>query len=201
MLKRTLIIAAAAASLAVLPGLASAQRTASAVFAGGCFWTTEYQLEKIPGVISATSGFSGGQKANPTYNEVVRGNTGHLEAVRVVYDPSKVSYRQLADQFWRTIDPTDDHGQACDKGFNYRTAIFYANDAERQAALASKAAVDTGARKGRIVTQIRAAAPFYAAGPEHQDYAKRNPQDYARYARGCGRDQILARVWADSPRA
>ena len=193
-------IAVIALGLAVLPGLANAQKTATAIFAGGCFWTTEYQLEKMPGVIRAESGFTGGTKRNPTYKEVVAGGTGHLESVRVTYDPSKTSYRQLVDQFWRTIDPTDQRGQICDFGSSYRTAVFYSNEAEREAALASKAAIDTGSRKGRIATELRAAQAFYPAGQEHQNFARLNPAQYKEYARVCNREPVLARVWADAPR-
>lgn len=198
--KRSIAIAAIVLGLATLPTLAIAQKTATAVFAGGCFWTTESQFEKMPGVISAVSGFTGGQKRNPTYKEVVAGGTGHLESVRVTYDPRKVSYRQLVDQFWRNIDPTDQRGQICDFGASYRTAIFYSTEEERQAVVASKAAIDTGQRKGKITTQIRAAETFWPAGKEHQDFARLNRAQYAEYARVCNREPVLAKVWADAPR-
>jgi peptide-methionine (S)-S-oxide reductase len=198
-MRKSLFVLGAVVCLTALPTFASAQRTAKAIFAGGCFWTTEYQLENIPGVISAVSGYSGGDVSNPKYEDVYKGRTGHLEAVQVTYDPSKITYRQLVDRFWRTIDPTDDFGQACDIGPSYRTAIFYANDAERAAVEASKAVVDSGPRKGRIQTKIRPAKTFWPAEAEHQDYAKRNPAHYEQYRQGCGRDRILARLWADKP--
>lgn len=200
-MRKSLFVLGAAITLVGLPALAQPARTATAIFAGGCFWTTEYQMEKIPGVIRAVSGFSGGDERNPKYEDVYKGRTGHLEAVQVTYDPSRISYRQLVDRFWRTIDPTDDFGQACDKGPGYRTAIFYSSEAERQAAEASKAAIDDGPRKGRIVTRIRPAKAFWPADAEHQDFARRNPAHYEDYREGCGRDRILARLWADKQAA
>lgn len=179
------------------PAFAQAPRTATAVFAGGCFWTVETKFEHVPGVISAVSGYSGGAGKNPSYDDVVKGRTGHLEAVQVTYNPSKISYRKLADQFWRMIDPTDTQGQVCDKGPNYKTAIFTANAAELQQATASKAAIDDGVRRGRIATVIRPAMPFWPAEAEHQDFARKNPARYEDYSQGCGRERVLARIWAD----
>lgn len=198
--RRFFTLAAALAVSMAAPAFAQAQRTATAVFAGGCFWTVEHKFEDVPGVISAVSGYSGGTEKNPTYAAVSQHRTSHLEAVKVTYDPSKISYRKLVDNYWRMIDPTDNTGQACDKGGNYRTAIFVANDAERQAAMASKAAVDDGARRGKIVTAIRQAQTFWPAEAEHQDFAKLHAADYARYNRGCGRDVLLAKIWADKPK-
>jgi peptide-methionine (S)-S-oxide reductase len=169
--------------------------TASAVFAGGCFWSTESAFEHMPGVISATSGFSGGRAANPTYSDVSGGGTGYLESVRVVYDPSQISYASLVARFLRTIDPTDPDGQFCDRGDQYRTAIFVANAAERRAAEAAKA---EAARQLRapVVTEVRPAAAFHAAEDYHQDFARRNPTRYGMYRRGCGRDARLQQVWS-----
>jgi peptide-methionine (S)-S-oxide reductase len=169
--------------------------TASAVFAGGCFWSTESAFEHMPGVVSATSGFSGGRTANPTYEQVGGGGTGHLESVRVVYDPRQISYASLVTRFLRTIDPTDPDGQFCDQGDQYRTAIFVANAAERRAAEAAKA---EAARQLRVpvVTAIRPATAFYAAEDYHQDFARRNPTRYGMYRRGCGRDARLQQVWS-----
>jgi peptide-methionine (S)-S-oxide reductase len=199
MLRRRFIALAGSllAGALAMPPVASAQRAGTAVFAGGCFWTVEYGFEKIPGVISAVSGYSGGAERNPTYKDVAGARTGHLEAVKVTYDPSRISYRQLVDAFWRMIDPTDDQGQACDIGPSYRTAIFVGSPAERAAAEASKAAIDTGSRKGKIVTRILAQKTFWPAEFEHQDFAKKHPADYEDYRVGCGRDRILARIWAD----
>ena len=169
--------------------------TASAVFAGGCFWSTESAFEHMPGVVSATSGFSGGRTANPTYEQVGAGGTGHLESVRVVYEPRQISYASLVTRFLRTIDPTDPDGQFCDQGDQYRTAIFVANAAERRAA---EAAMAEAARQLRVpvVTAIRPAAAFYAAEDYHQDFARRNPTRYGMYRRGCGRDARLQQVWS-----
>ena len=169
--------------------------TASAVFAGGCFWSTESAFEHMPGVVSATSGYSGGRTANPTYSQVGDGGTGHLEAVRVVYDPRQISYASLVTRFLRTIDPTDADGQFCDQGDQYRTAIFVANAAERRAAEAAKA---EAARQLRapVATAIRPASAFYPAEDYHQDFARRNPTRYGMYRRGCGRDARLQQVWS-----
>ena len=169
--------------------------TASAVFAGGCFWSTESAFEHMPGVVSATSGYSGGRTANPTYQQVGAGGTGHLESVRVVYDPRQISYASLVTRFLRTIDPTDPDGQFCDQGDQYRTAIFVATAAERRAADAAKAeaARQLGAP---VVTAVRPASAFYAAEDYHQDFARRNPTHYGMYRRGCGRDARLQQVWS-----
>ena len=169
--------------------------TASAVFAGGCFWSTESAFEHMPGVVSATSGYSGGRTANPTYSQVGDGGTGHLESVRVVYDPRQISFASLVTRFLRTIDPTDPDGQFCDQGEQYRNAIFVANAAERRAAEAAKG---EAARQLRapVATAIRPAAAFYPAEDYHQDFARRNPTRYGMYRRGCGRDARLQQVWS-----
>ncbi|ODT85498.1 peptide-methionine (S)-S-oxide reductase MsrA [Phenylobacterium sp. SCN 70-31] len=176
-------------SLTVAAPAAAATRTA--VFAGGCFWSVEKFFEATPGVVTAVSGYSGGTTANPTYEN----HRGHLEAVKVTYDPAKVSYAQLVEKFYRNIDPTDPAGQFCDKGPSYRTAVFVANDAERQIAEAEKAKVEKllGAR---VTVATRVAAPFWNAEAYHQDYAKKNPAHYERYRIGCRRDQSLKAVWA-----
>ena len=166
----------------------------TALFAGGCFWSAERDVEAIPGVVEAVSGFAGGHVANPSYERVVRGGTGHLEAVRVTYDPARISYGQLARRFLRTIDPTDNGGQYCDRGESYRTAIFALNPAQRREALAAVAEANRVLR-GQVVTPVRAAAPFYAAEAYHQDYARRNPGAYNRYRVGCGKDARLRQVW------
>ncbi len=167
---------------------------AAAVFAGGCFWCTESDFDKVPGVLSTTSGYIGGKSANPTYEQVSAGGSGHIEAVRVVYDPAKVSYASLAAKFIRTIDPTDGGGQFCDRGSQYRSAFFVANPAERRIAEAVKA---NGASKlaKPLATLILPATPFYAAETYHQDYYKKNPVKYRFYRLSCGRDARLKRVW------
>lgn len=174
-----------------IPRPANAQ---TALFAGGCFWSAERDVEAIPGVVEAVSGFAGGHVANPSYERVVRGGTGHLEVVRVTFDPARISYGQLARRFLRTIDPTDNGGQYCDRGESYRTAIFALNPAQRREALAAIAEANRILR-GRVVTPVRAAAAFYAAEAYHQDYARRNPGHYNRYRVGCGKDARLRQVW------
>lgn len=174
-----------------VPRPANAQ---TALFAGGCFWSAERDVEAIPGVVEAVSGFAGGTVRNPGYMQVVRGGTGHLEAVQVTYDPARISYGQLVRRFLRTIDPTDGGGQYCDRGPSYRTAIFALNPAQRRDAVAAVAEANRILR-GRVVTPVRAAAPFYAAEAYHQDYARRNPAAYGRYRTGCGKDARLREVW------
>jgi peptide-methionine (S)-S-oxide reductase len=174
---------------------AQAPKTASAVFAGGCFWCTESDFEKLPGVISAESGYIGGKTVNPTYQEVSAGRTGHTEAVRVVYDPAKVSYPVLLEYFWKTIDPTVKDQQFCDHGSQYRSAIFFDTDEQRSLIEASKEALlKTGPVKV-IHTEIAKASTFYPAEDYHQDYYKKNPIRYKGYRYNCGRDARLAEVW------
>jgi peptide-methionine (S)-S-oxide reductase len=167
-------------------------RTERAIFAGGCFWSTEHDMEHVPGVLSAVSGFTGGTTPNPVYGEA--SSEGHVEAVVVVFDPARISYGQLARRFLRTIDPTDADGQFCDRGPHYRTAIFAIGEAQRREALAAVAEANRQLG-GRVVTPVRTASRFYGVGAEHQDYARLNPERYARYRRGCGRDAALRRVW------
>jgi peptide-methionine (S)-S-oxide reductase len=166
----------------------------TALFAGGCFWSAERDVEAIPGVVDAVSGFAGGTVANPSYERVVRGGTGHVEAIQVIYDPARISYAQLVRRFLRTIDPTDSGGQYCDRGPNYRTAIFALSPAQRRDALAAVAEANRILR-GRVVTPVRGPSPFYAAEAYHQDYARRNPAAYARYRAGCGKDARLREIW------
>jgi peptide-methionine (S)-S-oxide reductase len=165
----------------------------TAVFAGGCFWSAEKAFEHVRGVSSVTAGFAGGTTANPTYAQVVRGGTGHQEAIQVTFDPRVVSYRALVDRFWRTIDPTDPDGVFCDRGPNYHTAVF-ATAAQTEAATASRAAAQAALGR-RFVTPVRAAARFWPAGREHQDYAETHPVQYEAYRVGCRRTESLRRVW------
>jgi len=175
---------------------APAPKTAVATFAGGCFWCMEPPYDKVPGVISTTSGYMGGKKRYPTYEEVSAGFTGHTEVVQVAYDPSKVTYEQLLDVFWRNIDPTVKDKQFCDEGSQYRTAIFVHDDAQLKAAEASKAALDrTKPFKDPIVTPIQLAGEFWAAEDYHQDYYIKNPVRYSYYRTGCGRDARLKQLW------
>jgi peptide-methionine (S)-S-oxide reductase len=184
-------------SLAVAVGAAgqgTEQKTATATFAGGCFWCVEADFDKVEGVITTTSGYSGGGKANPSYEEVSRGGTGHAEAVEIVYDPAKVSYQKLLDVFWHNIDPLVKDRQFCDHGHQYRTAIFYHGDEQRKLAEASKVAVQ-GRFKEPIVTEIVAAGPFYQAEDYHQDFYVKNPIRYKFYRYNCGRDTRLEELW------
>lgn len=173
---------------------ADSGRRETAVFAGGCFWSVEANFERMPGVVSAVSGFAGGRVANPGYDQVVRGGTGHLEAVQVTFDPARISYRQLVDRFWRTIDPTDPDGQFCDQGATYATAVF-ATAAQKPAAEASRRAAAAVIGPARFVTPVRDAARFWAAEAYHQDFARLNPVRYGGYSRFCGRDARLRAVW------
>jgi peptide-methionine (S)-S-oxide reductase len=171
----------------------------TAVFAGGCFWCMEAPFDKLPGVLSVTSGYSGGQVKNPTYEQVSAGGTGHAEAVQVVFDPSKISYIRLLDVFWRNIDPTVTGRQFCDVGSQYRSAIFYHGDEQHRAALQSKAVLEkTKPFKGAVVTEIVAAAEFYPAEEYHQHYYKKNPLRYRYYRNGCGRDRRLKELWGSA---
>lgn len=165
----------------------------TAVFAGGCFWSAEKAFEHVRGVSSVVSGFAGGTVASPTYMQVVRGGTGHHEAIQVTFDPRVVSYRALVDRFWRTIDPTDPNGVFCDQGPSYRTAVF-ATPAQTAAATASRTAAEQALGR-RFVTPVRASARFWPAEREHQDYAERNPVHYEAYKVGCRRTESLRRVW------
>ncbi len=198
-MKRSLACLAAVAALLCLRTAAAEEKEATAIFAGGCFWCVEADFEKLPGVIKAESGYTGGKVQNPTYEQVSAGGTGHAEAVRVWYDPQKVTYEQLLDYFWHHVDPTVKDRQFCDVGAQYRTAIFYENDAQRAAAEASKAALEKGGRLPRIYTEIAPAGTFYLAEDYHQDYYKKNPIRYRYYRTGCGRDARVAEVWGTKP--
>jgi len=176
----------------------NSEKSAYAVFAGGCFWCTESDFEKVDGVIDAISGYTGGHVKNPTYRQVSSGGTGHLESVKVIYDPSKVSYEQLLDYFWRHVDPTDPGGQFVDRGSQYRSAIFYANETEKRLAEKSKQRLAASGQFDKpIVTDILPLGEFYPAEDYHQNYYKKNPIRYHYYRYGSGRDQFLKKTWAD----
>ena len=203
---RARIIAAtalAAALLAVAPGQvkdASASvmdpNQKIATFAGGCFWCMEPPFDKVEGVLSTTSGYTGGHKVKPTYEEVSSGTTGHAESLQVVYDPSKVSYEKLLEVFWHNIDPEAKDRQFCDVGQQYRSAIFYHDEDQKQKALASKKELEASGRlKSPIATQIVPATTFYPAEEYHQDYYLKNPIRYKFYRFNCGRDQRLKEIW------
>lgn len=171
--------------------------TASAIFAGGCFWCIEADFEKLPGVIGAESGYTAGRTVNPTYEQVSAGGTGHTEAVRVTYDPAKVSYPQLVDYFWRHIDPTVKDRQFCDAGTQYRSGIYWQSEAEKKVAEASRDALLKSGKLPQIHSEIIAATTFYPAEEYHQDYYKKNPIRYAYYRKSCGRDARVQEIWGN----
>ena len=171
-------------------------KLAIATFAGGCFWTMEHAFDKVPGVISAISGYSGGHVPNPSYDDVSTGTTGHVETVEVHYDPSRISYTKLLDIYWHDIDPTQVNGQACDHGDEYRSMIFTHDASQMRQAQAYKSTLEkSGAFKAPIAVQIVAAGPFYAAEDYHQQFTIKNPAYYERYRIGCGRDIRLQAIW------
>ena len=168
----------------------------SAVFAGGCFWCTESDFEKLDGVVSAASGYIGGHLKNPSYKQVSAGGTGHTEAVRVIFDDQKISYSELVEYFWKTIDPTDGGGQFCDRGQQYRSEIFYQSEEQLSIAGASrKALAASGLLKAEIATQLTPSSRFYPAEDYHQDYYLKNPVRYNYYRWGCGREKRLEELW------
>ena len=191
------LFAAMLISLAAAGGVAAQSPQpgqAVATFAGGCFWCVEADFDKVPGVISTTSGYTGGTLANPPYQDVGGGRTGHAEAVEIVYDPAKVSFEKLLDVFWRSIDPLVKDRQFCDVGNEYRTAIFVHGDEQKRLAEESKKAVAAKLEK-LIETEIVAAGPFYKAEDYHQDYYQKNAAKYKFYRWNCGRDQRLQQIW------
>jgi peptide-methionine (S)-S-oxide reductase len=205
-------VVAVAVGIAAAVGIAHAQMPpstatgpapaglAKATFAGGCFWCVESDFDKVPGVISTTSGYTGGKVANPSYEQVSAKVTGHAEAVEVVYDPKQVSYEQLVEYFWHTIDPTTKDAQFCDHGSPYRTAIFVQDAAQLAVARASLAKLEKSKPfREPIVTEIALAGPFYAAEDYHQDYYKKNPIRYKYYRASCGRDARVQQLWGSLP--
>ena len=179
--------------------LAFATKTETAIFAGGCFWCVESDFDKVPGVLETTSGYIGGKLTSPTYKQVSAGGTGHIEAVRIVFDPSKISYSSLLTAFWHSVDPTDAGGQFCDRGESYQTTIFTTSAAQRRIANTSKAALDkSGKLSAPVVTPIREAIKFYDAEEYHQDYYQKNPIRYKFYRYRCGRDQHVRALWGDN---
>lgn len=170
-----------------------------ATFAGGCFWCMEAPFDKLPGVVSVTSGYTGGNMKNPTYKQVSAGGTGHAEAVQIVYDPARIGYTRLLDVFWHNTDPTVNDRQFCDVGAQYRPGIFYHSEEQRLLALKSKEALEKSKPfKGPIVTEVTKAGEFYPAEEYHQHYYKKNPIRYRYYRNGCGRDQRLKELWGDA---
>jgi peptide-methionine (S)-S-oxide reductase len=171
---------------------------AKATFAGGCFWCMEPPYDKLDGVISTISGYSGGTTPNPTYQQVSSGRTGHAEAIQIEYDPSRVTYQELLEVFWRNVDPLDPGGQFCDRGDQYRTVIFYHDEEQRRMAEQSKDTLDRSRKlPTEIVTEIVQLTTFYVAEEYHQDYYLKNPLRYKYYRTGCGRDRRLNRLWGE----
>jgi peptide-methionine (S)-S-oxide reductase len=177
----------------------SAAKYETATFAGGCFWCMEPPFDKIDGVISTTSGYTGGRTVNPTYEQVSSGTTGHAEALQVLFDPAKVGYRKLLEVFWHNVDPLAKGRQFCDVGEQYRSEIFYHNDEQKRLAEESKKELESSGRfKQPLVTEIVQATPFYPAEDYHQDYYRKNPVRYKFYRFSCGRDQRLAELWGST---
>ena len=170
----------------------------SAIFAGGCFWCTEADFDKVDGVISTVSGYTGGTVENPTYRQVTSGDTGHYEAVEVTYDPAKVTYDELVDYYFHTIDPTDERGQFCDKGSSYRSAVFVETGDQREAVEAEIEEIEeSGVLPGPVVTSVLDESTFWKAEDYHQNYYKTTPVKYRFYRQGCGRDARLKELWGD----
>ena len=193
MLRRTFVAACLLA--AAVSGAVAQNKTATAIFAGGCFWCVEADFDKVPGVLSTTSGYIGGTVKNPTYQQVSGGTTGHAEAVEVVYDPGKVTYAKLLDTFWRNIDPLAKDKQFCDSGNEYRSAIFYLDDEQKKLAEETRKTVEAKFAPKQIYTQIVKATEFYKAEDYHQDFYKKNESRYKFYRWNCGRDQRLEQLW------
>ena len=190
-----LLIGTAVAALAALP--VRAEELKQAIFAGGCFWCVEADFDKVPGVVETISGYTGGTTENPTYEQVTREDTGHAEAVRITYDAEQVSYEELLDVFWHSVDPTDAGGQFCDRGDSYRTAIFALDETQAQAAEATREAAEQELGQ-EIVTEVVAADTFWPAEDYHQDYYQKNPVRYTFYRRSCGRDATLRGLWGEN---
>ena len=191
---RALFLAAGILAATTLSAAAQ-EKTETAIFAGGCFWCTEADFDKVPGVLSTTSGYTGGTVANPTYHEVSSGSTGHAEAVKVVYDPSRVTYAKLLDVYWHSIDPLVKDRQFCDSGTQYRTAIFYLDDAQKKLAEETKRQVEAKFAPRVVYTEVVKAGAFYDAEDYHQDFHIKNEARYKFYRWNCGRDQRLEQLW------
>lgn len=210
MLKRAIVGGAIVAVLLILAGVflrsepaeaqkATPRQVSKATFAGGCFWCMEPPFDKMDGVLSTTSGYTGGTEPNPSYESISRGGTGHYEAVQVLYDPTRVSFEELLETYWRNIDPFDARGQFCDKGRQYRAAIFYHDEEQQRLAETSRDRVEKQLGQS-VVTEILPAQTYYAAEEYHQDYYRKNPIRYKFYRTGCGRDGRLEAVWGAAVR-
>src|ERR1700742_3873532 len=182
------------------PALASAAKTDTAIFSGGCFWCMESDMKAIPGVVSVESGYTGGTLRNPSYQDVITERTGHYESVRVTFDSAKLTYRQLLDRYWKLVDPTDDGGQFCDRGPSYKPAVFVSDPEQQKTAEEARAAAAKNLKTGRMLAQILPAGVFYPAEEYHRDYAKRHAEAYETYRFGCGRDARMLQVWGKARR-
>jgi peptide-methionine (S)-S-oxide reductase len=180
-----------------LPGDDAQENVETATLAGGCFWCMQPPFDALPGVLSTRVGYTGGETRNPTYSEVSSGGTGHAEAVQIHFDATDITYNELLEVFWRNIDPTTPDRQFCDRGSQYRAAIFYHNEAQRKLAEASKKAIVESGRVKPVVTEITKLDAFYEAEEYHQAYYKKNPERYKSYRKGCGRDRRLKQLWGD----
>jgi peptide-methionine (S)-S-oxide reductase len=199
-MRRLLTLIAAFIALASTPAFAAtpakpAAKTATAVFAGGCFWCMEHDMQGVPGVIKVESGYTGGHVNNPSYRDVTSETSGHYEAVRVTYNPAKLDYGFLLYRYWKLVDPTDNEGQFCDRGPSYRPAVFVSGPEQRKIAEKSRADAATRLKRGKMVTPILDLKTFWPAEEYHRDYAKRNALNYQAYRVGCGRDLRLKQVW------
>jgi peptide-methionine (S)-S-oxide reductase len=169
----------------------------TATFAGGCFWSMQHDFENVPGVMKTTVGYTGGHMANPSYSQVSSGNTGHVEAIQIEYDPAKITYQQLLEIYWHDTDPTDAAGQFCDKGDEYRPVIFYQDAKQKDMAMKSKTNLLGSHRFDHVATTVMPAMTFYPAESYHQHYSDKNPQAYSNYREGCGRDLRQQTVWGN----
>jgi peptide-methionine (S)-S-oxide reductase len=199
-MRRLLTLIAAFIALAAMPAFAATPakpvaKTATAVFAGGCFWCMEHDMQGVPGVIKVESGYTGGHVNNPSYRDVTSETGGHYESVRVTYDPAKLDYGFLLYRYWKLVDPTDNEGQFCDRGPSYRPAVFVSGPEQRKIAEKSRAEAATRLKRGKMVTPILDLKTFWPAEEYHRDYAKRHVLDYQAYRVGCGRDLRLKQVW------
>ena len=199
-MRRLLILITTVFALASLPAFAAtpakpASKTATAVFAGGCFWCMEHDMQGVPGVIKVESGYTGGHVNNPSYRDVTSETSGHYESVRVTYDPAKLDYGFLLYRYWKLVDPTDNEGQFCDRGPSYRPAVFVNSPEQRKIAEKSRADAATRLKSGKMVTPVLDLKTFWPAEEYHRDYAKRHILDYQAYRVGCGRDLRLKQVW------
>jgi peptide-methionine (S)-S-oxide reductase len=197
-MKNKIILATLTFSIAIscFSAAYASNTIASAVFAGGCFWSMQHDFEKVDGIIKTTVGYTGGEVVNPSYEQVSTGETGHYEAIKIVYDPKKISYQQLLNLYWHDTDPSDATGQFCDKGKEYHPVIFYQDAQQQKMALASKEELmQSHVLKNGVATQILPAKTFYPAEDYHQNYSDKNPLAYSAYRYGCGRDRTLKSVW------